>query len=172
LERWKWVVGFEGFYQVSDLGRVRSVDRIVRGGYGKPRKLVGKVLRLKTDKRYGYRAANLHKEGFCTFIEVHRLVMAAWVGPCSEGLEVCHGPNGVADNSVSNLCYGTKSQNSLDRRRDGTDGGRKVVRSDGVEFRSLAIAAEESDCKYQNIWRVCAGKVQTAGGYGWRYRDD
>jgi len=169
LERWKWVIGYEGFYQVSDLGRVRSVDRVVVHPRSGPTKLVGRVLRPAPRDQVGHLTVNLCKEGAGTSVYVHRLVMAAWVGPCPEGLEVCHGPNGVADNSISNLSYGTHSENELDKRREGTDGGRKVVRSDGVEFVNMCEAAEESDCYAGNICFVCKGKSKTAGGYGWRY---
>lgn len=95
--------------------------------------------------------------------------MVAWIGPCPEGQQIRHGPNGVTDNSVSNLCYGTRSEDQYDRRRDGTHGGRSVKRSDGAEFISMAIAAEESGCGSSNICKVCRGKAQTAGGYKWKY---
>jgi len=130
MERWKWVIGFEGYYQVSDLGRVRSVNRVVRGGRGKPVKRVGKVRKLSPSSRRGHLAAHLYKEGVLTPIGVHRLVLAAFVGPCPDGCETLHSANGVTDNSVANLSYGTRSQNRLDCRRGGTDNGRKVVRSE------------------------------------------
>ncbi len=172
LERWKGVVGYEGLYQVSDHGRVRSVDRVVRHYLGGPKKLVGKVLRPSPTGVSGYLATGLCKEGKGGTAYLHQIVMAAWVGPCPDGLEICHGPKGVEDNSLSNLSYDTHIQNCLDKRRDGTDGGRCVVRSDGVKFNSMRESAEKSDCRRQNISGVCRGKAKTAGGYGWRYCDD
>ncbi len=171
MERWRDVVGYEGVYQVSDLGRVRSVNRVVRGALRGPKKLKGRVIRLNPD-RYGHLKVQLCKEGVGTTVHVHRLVLAAWVGPCPEGEEVRHGPAGVADNSVGNLCYGTRSENNLDKRRDGTNSGRKVVRSDGVEFSSIREAAEESGCRHQYICLVCKGRYKTAGGFGWKYCDN
>ena len=172
LERWRDVIGFEGFYQVSDLGRVRSVDRVVPHGKGGVAKMVGKVLRFNPLSKGGYFLVGLNNNGKRKCVLVHRLVLAAWVGPCSEGCEARHGPNGVADNSVDNLSYGTHSENTLDKRRDGTNGGRKVVRSDGVEFASMSQAAEESNCHAANICRTCGGRSETAGGFGWRYADE
>lgn len=102
-------------------------------------------------------------------VYVAHVVMKTWVGACPDGLEILHGPNGVTDNSVGNLCYGTHKQNALDCRRDGTYGGRDVIRSDGVEFPSLTVAAEESSCCVQGIWQVCNGRGKTAGGYEWKY---
>jgi len=172
MERWKWVVGYEGLYEVSDLGRVRSVDRVVRGKYGGPRNLVGKVMRLTPITKCGYPSVRLSKEGVVTTVLAHRLAAVAWIGPCPDDQQVRHGPNGVADNSISNLSYGTRSENELDCRRDGTDGGRRVVRSDGVEFVNMHEAAEESGCHASGICLVCKGKAKTAGGYGWKYCDD
>lgn len=63
MERWKWVVGYEGSYEVSDLGRVRSVDRVVRGPRGGPKKLVGKVLRPSPRGRCVHLVVNLCKKG-------------------------------------------------------------------------------------------------------------
>jgi len=171
MERWRDVVGYEGHYQVSDLGRVRSVDRVVPHGRHGTMKLVGKIRRSVPDSKSGHLSVKLCKEGVPTLVYVHRLVLAAWVSPCPDGCEVCHGPNGVADNSISNLSYGTRSENHLDKRRDGTNRGRRVARSDGVEFASMYEAAEESNCHSQSIWAVCKGKRKTSGGYGWRYCD-
>ena len=121
------------------------------------------------NSRYGHLGIHLSKNGVERIIRVHQLVATAWIGPCPEGQQVRHGPNGVTDNSVSNLCYGTPSEDGFDKRRDGTHGGRAVRRSDGIEFINMRVAAEEIGCKYQNIWRVCNGKRKTTGGYGWEY---
>jgi hypothetical protein len=169
LERWKWIIGYEQLYQCSDHGRVRSVDRIVVGPRGGPKRLKGRVLRAVPKTRNGYFAVCLCKEGTVRSVKVHRIVTAAWIGPCPEGQQVRHGPNGCADNSVGNLSYGTKSENERDKCRDGTQWGRAVVRSDGVIFPSLTVAAEEVGCKITNLCACCRGKQKTAGGYGWRY---
>lgn len=54
-------------------------------------------------------------------------------------------------------------------RRDGTHTGRPVRRSDGIEFISMSVAAEETGCWCQHIWKVCNGRLKTTGGYGWEY---
>lgn len=172
LEQWRWVVGYEGSYQVSDHGRVRSVERVVRHYLGGPKKLKGKVLRAAPGNQYGHLMVNFSKEGIRRTATVHSIVAEAWIGPCPAGQQVRHGPNGVIDNSVRNLCYGTPSEDHLDRRRDGTHGGVIVVRSDGVEFINMHVAAEESDCMYQHIWSCCNGRRKTTGGYGWAYHNE
>ncbi len=158
---------------MSDLGRVQSMDRIVpdtRHGPGSNRKLKGRILRPIGLSRYSpYLMVTLCKGGVATTIAVHRVVASAWIGPCPDGQEVCHGTNGKLDNSVSNLRYDTRSKNELDKRRDGTHCGRPVRRSDGKEFISLHVAAEETGCYASGIWRACNNKRKTAGGYGWEY---
>ena len=152
---------------MSDLGRVRSMDRIVADKRTGTAKLKGRI--MQPGRRGSHLAVGLSKGGIKTTIRIHRLVAAAWIGPCPDGLEVCHGPNGQMDNSVGNLRYDTHSNNGLDKRRDGTHRGRCVRRSDSVEFINLHVAAEESGCHYTNIWLVCNNKRKTAGGYGWEY---
>ncbi len=168
-ERWRDVVGYVGYYQVSDQGSVRSLDRVVHNGLGGTKRLKGKVLSLIPGNKYGHLGVKLWEGGVETYVRVHQLVAEVWIGFCPDNKEVCHGPNGTEDNSVSNLSYGTRSENGLDKRRDGTHNGRAVRRSDGVEFISMMVAGEASGCWYQSIWKVCNGKYKTAGGYGWKY---
>lgn len=168
-EQWRDVVGYEGAYQVSNLGRVRSVDRIVIDALGRRYALKGQLLRPRMTRKYGYLAVTLFNRGARHPARIHRLVATAWIGPCPDGQQVRHGSDGRLDNSVSNLCYGTRSEDGFDKRRDGTHGGRTVRRGDGIEFMSMAVAAEESGCDRQGIWNTCNGKYRTAGGYGWEY---
>lgn len=161
-ERWRDIPGYEGYYAVSNLGRVRSI-----GGRKYRRKDL--ILSPIKNNRYGHLAVNLYKDDTRWTISIHKLVAAAWIGPCPKGQQVRHGPNGKLDNSVSNLCYGTKSQDQRDRRRDGTHNGRPIRRSDGTVFINISVAAEKMNCTCTNIWSVCNGRQKTAGGYGWEY---
>ena len=126
-------------------------------------------MQLSPNNQRGHLAVHLYRKGIRQTIYVHQLVAAAWIGPRPSGQQVRHGSSGKLDNSVSNLCYGTQSEDGLDRRRDGTHHGRAVRRSDGVEFINMAIAAEETGCWDQTIWAVCNRRCNTAGGYGWEY---
>jgi hypothetical protein len=116
MEIWRPVVGYEGHYEVSDLGNVRSLDRevmAVRNGKEVTWKLKGKTLSPRRDSS-GHLQVNLGQGGDKS---VHRLVMAAFVGPCPENLEVCHW-NGIAsDNRLENLRYDTRSANAQDAIR-------------------------------------------------------
>jgi hypothetical protein len=107
------VPGFEEWYDVSDLGRVRSYH----GGQrwrGKPR-ILKPVL-----KKNGYLMVTLRQDGRTAYACVHVLVLTAFVGPRPAGdwIEGRHGPAGKLDNSVANLCWGTMKENHLDRIRD------------------------------------------------------
>ncbi len=168
-ERWKWCVGYEHLYEVSDQGRVRSVDRVVRVRVGGVRSLKGMVLVLVPSGKLGRLRVRLSAEGVKRTEWVHQLAALAWIGPRPDGQEVRHGAKGITDNSIGNICYGTRSQNHLDKRRDGTHGGKAVRRSDGVGFVNMHVAAEETGCLPQHIWRVCNGRRKTTRGFGFEY---
>lgn len=119
-EQWKPVVDYEGVYEVSDQGRVRSVDRWVVDRLGKARLCKGRVLRPALNGR-GYLIVALWKNGKGKTAQVHRLVAKTFLGPCPSEKIVCHGRGGRLDNRLENLSYGIPSQNNKeDRRRDGT----------------------------------------------------
>lgn len=117
-EEWRPVVGFEGLYEVSDQGRVRSAPRPkTRGGLLRPG---------------GHRSGHLHvvlsRAGRVCTRQVHRLVLEAFTGPCPEGQECRHLNGDPADNRHVNLCWGTRSENVQDMIRHGTHnpyGGRR-----------------------------------------------
>jgi DNA-binding XRE family transcriptional regulator len=121
LEEWRPIEGHEGFYEVSNLGRVRSLDRVVETSTGK-RKHKGKLLK-QARTASGYPIVCLRKEGKQLNQYVHRLVAVAFLGQPPEGHVVCHGPKGQQCNKVTNLSWGTMKKNhGPDKLRDGTDG--------------------------------------------------
>ncbi len=120
MEIWKAVPGWEGFYEVSSDGRVRSLTRTVRFADGRRRQFNGRICKLKVGN-HGYPMALL-SNGMARkgWFLVHRLVAAAFLGPCPAGQQVCH-ENGVRrDPRVVNLRYDTVKGNQADRRRHGT----------------------------------------------------
>lgn len=113
LEIWRPVVGYEGLYDVSSLGRVKSLERL---------SLSGKHIReriLKPLSTAGYPGVTLHRERIQTRHYVHRLVAAAFLGPCPEGQEVRHKDGGRDYPGLSNLEYGTHTENMQDMIRHG-----------------------------------------------------
>jgi len=118
-ERWLPVVGYEGLYEVSDLGKVQSLDRDVRYSNGRLHHHRGKVLTPFPDQE-GYPQVWLHRNGKVCVRRVHRLVGAAFLGELPEGMQTLHGPAGTAANGAEDIRYGTGLQNSADMVRDGT----------------------------------------------------
>lgn len=116
-EEWRAVVGYEGLYEVSDQGRVRSVPRVIKDRSGRQQRWKGKVLALAESGRGKYFSVGL--PGGRT-AHVHVLVAAAFIGLRPDGLEVCHGNGDHHDNRAENLRYGTPSDNMTDRVRHGT----------------------------------------------------
>lgn len=118
-EMWKPVVGWEGLYEVSNHGRVRSLDRTIQTKRG-PWRYKGKVLSPGVN-RHGYPMVHLKNASSKKMAKVHRLVLEAFVGPCPDGMEGCHN-NGIRDDArLVNLRWDTHSANEYDRRRHGTD---------------------------------------------------
>lgn len=118
-ERWLPVVGWEGLYEVSDQGRVRTVARYVSGRGGGKRLLKQQVRRLSTHPQ-GYRLITLKAGGRLEQRFVHDLVLTAFTGPRPPGLVTCHGDGDPANNRVENLRWDTQSENLLDAVRHGT----------------------------------------------------
>lgn len=122
-ETWRAVVGFEGSYEVSDLGRVRSLAREVecrsRNGSRFVRNIPGKI---KATKRhpFGYHELQLYRDGKRTDALVHALVLTAFVGPCPPGQECCHRDGDPSNNALSNLRWDTRNENHRDAVRHGT----------------------------------------------------
>lgn len=113
-ERWLPVPGYEGLYEVSDQGRVRS--QYEWRGRGKPGHLLGGTVSV-----YGYRTVNLAKDKVYRTAPVHMLVAEAFLGPPpADGPEVRHLDGNRLHNDLSNLCYGSRSLNTLDSVRHGT----------------------------------------------------
>lgn len=119
-ELWAPIPGFEGSYEVSTCGRVRSLDRIVirRDGVAQPCK--GRILRPGTEKS-GYQYVALREVGGGGTRRVHDLVLRAFKGPPPPNTEGCHNDGTPANNHPRNLRWDTRSANRYDSVRHGTD---------------------------------------------------
>lgn len=116
-EQWRPVVGLEGLYEVSDQGRVRSLDRVVPHGLYGSASLRGKILKGMMSPAASYPSVGFGRHGRQY---IHRLVMAAFVGPKPEGLITCHKNGDTSDNRLQNLRYDTYSSNLDDAVEHGT----------------------------------------------------
>ena len=121
IEVWRDIPNYEGFYQVSNFGRVKGLKRIVIGKNGFKHTCPEKILK-PIDNR-GYKYVNLFK---CSHnrvgksIGVHQLVLWAFVGVQEKGIETRHLDNNPSNNRLDNLAYGTKSDNMQDAVKCGS----------------------------------------------------
>ena len=113
-EVWKPIPGTSGWHEASSLGRIRSVTRVIEDG----RTFKGRVKKLGTSAT-GHLRVNLSYPGFSGVLWVHRLIAAAFIGPCPEGMEVRHLNDVPSDNRAENLVYGTRKENVNDRDVNG-----------------------------------------------------
>jgi len=117
-EIWLPVVGYEGLYEVSDLGRVRSLDKVWASRYS-ANKFPGRVLKPSV-LRNGYLKVFLYRNSVSKTLLVHRIVLSAFVGQPPTGYVACH-QNGVkSDCRIENLRWDTQSGNCADKWIHGT----------------------------------------------------
>lgn len=128
LEEWRPVPGYPG-YEVSNLGRIQSLDKIfwhtwssrgvARQVIRKSRIIRGSLLlrRGRVVAKYFQPRDDAKRLGTVLF---HRAVLGAFVGPCPDGMECCHGDGNPLNNVLSNLRWDTHVENIRDSMRHGT----------------------------------------------------
>lgn len=167
-ERWLPVVGYAGYYEVSNRGRVRSVARTVVYSNGAVRKYQSKILCLKQDGK-GRPQVGLSRDGLTQTKRVHHLVLEAFVGLRPPGTECCHADDYPGNNWDCNLSWGSRSDNMNDRVRNGIHHKQRVI--DCPEGHNL-ISPNLVRCKLKLGQRNCLacararGSVQAAGRRG------
>ncbi len=119
---WKDIPGYEGRYQASITGKIRSISRPVKGKNpynAKPfiRTMAGRILKPGRYCKSGHVSVVLGKK--TNGIPVHRLIMKTFEGDCPKGMEVLHINGNPQDNRFENLRYGTRTENILDVYRQG-----------------------------------------------------
>ena len=167
-EVWKPVVGFEGYYEVSNMGNVRSKDRIVKHNCGGAKKVEGKII-SQLITRNGYCQVSLWKYGKRKVFLVHRLVLHVFVGECPENMEVRHLNSIPTDNRLENLAYGTRSENTIDTLNLGRGGRQRLNPFLVVEIRkrlnngeSTKVLAQEYEVSTRAI-----NKIKNRTTYAW-----
>ena len=171
-EIWKAIPGFEGYYDVSDQGRVRSYwQRVGNKGRRGTKMVLGntaqKIITLGRNPINGYLMARIYKPDKDSTITINRLVLLAFVGPCPPEMESCHNDGKKFNNFLINLRWDYRSNNVLDKiNHDVVPHGEqcwnsklteeKVIKirelsSEGYKGCDLAIMFSESR---QNISRI------------------
>lgn len=175
-EFWKDVEGYESYYQISNLGRVKSLDRYIKNRYGSERLCKGKILNSKINK-WGYREISLSKDNIQRTYRINRLVAKAFLDDYSEQLEVNHkDENKINDNylnlemmtSKENCNYGSRNEKILEKKQKAI-----IQLSKDNEFIKIWKSAKEIERQlhilHTSIANCCRGYSKTSGGYVWRY---
>jgi hypothetical protein len=118
MKKWTDIPGWEGRYQASESGKIRSLDMKCQGPYNCTTVRKGRELVLVV-KGGRYMCVTLAKGVQRKQYLVHDLVALTFLGPKPEGLEVRHLNDDKTNNSKRNLVYGTRAENELDRQRNG-----------------------------------------------------
>ena len=176
LEVWKDIAGYEGLYQVSDMGRVRSCKRMVKHSKGGLKVVNSRV--LKPGYTHGYPHVILCTCGKIKRFSVHRLVAIAFIDNPLNLPEVNH-IDGNRDNpKLSNLEWCTSTQNKYHAKnslgvdyRTAAKRNKKIIRSDGKAFVSINDAAKESGVSRGCIYLQMQGKRSHTGGYQFRFAE-
>jgi len=136
---WKPVLGWEGIYEVSYQGELRSVDREVTYSNGSRRIVHGQRKRIHLD-RYGYARASLCRPGHAVTAQMHVLVCEAFHGPRpSPEAEVCHANDNRSDNRAENLSWGTRQSNAAEMAERHRIKGEKHPRAQLTAFQAFMI---------------------------------
>lgn len=173
-EIWKEIKGFEGLYQISNLGRIKGLPRlVVRNGKGSY-VLKERILKHSLDKD-GYHKIGLTKDGNCKQFFVHRLVYAAFVGDIPEGFEINHRDECKDNNTISNLDLMSHSENcnwGSRNERSGRKHRKKIIMDEDIEFCSLHEAAKYLGCSVGNIPICCKNPTHTIYGHHFKYKEE
>lgn len=169
MEQWKNIDGYDGIYQVSSEGRVRSFQ------YNK-----WKVLSCHTVGKTNHLKIGLYKDKKRKHCYVHKLVANAFLPNPNNYTEVNHKDENPLNNNVENLewcthlynmAYGTCQERS---RRTHLERTPSILMYDkkGVlkaTFKSVVEAEKETKIPHSNIIACCKSRLKTAGGYVWKY---
>ena len=177
-EIWKDILGYEGLYQISNLGRVKSLTRTKSGKYGSIRPVKERILKPTKDNK-GYFLVHLYNNSSGKTLMVHRIVASAFI-PNPQGLpQVNHKDENKANNCVDNLEYCTPEYNSNYGTRN-----KKVSKSlinnskrsksvlcveTGVIYSSTKEVQRQLGYSGGHISKCCNGRLKTAYGYHWQY---
>ena len=195
MEEWRDIKGYEGYYQISNMGRVKSVERTVRCGRGY--RIIPEKIKKGKDNGHGYLQVKLYKECKVKQPLVHVLVATAFLDNPDNLPEVNHKDEDKTNNCVENLEYCSKSYNinygtrnkrvaekvseKLKGRKQSEEHIKKkskpvfsVNKKSGLImwWKSIMEAERCTGIDKGNITRCCQGKLKSVGNHYWFYADD
>lgn len=178
-ENWKPVIGYEGLYEISNKGLIRSIDRVIQRN-GASHRIKGRILSIYTDN-LGYQRITLSKEGKLHTMCIHKLVAEAFIPNPENKPCIDHIDTNPSNNCVDNLRWCTHSENmnnsvTLQHLKECRI-TKPVLQYDLkdnfiAEYISGREAARQVNIQQASLVRCLQGTQKTAGGYKWRYKND
>lgn len=189
-EEWRAIPGYEGLYEISNLGRVKILPRIRYDKNGVAYRVKEKIATQVIDA-YGYPVVSMSKDGVHRAKTVHRLLAKAFI-PNPENKRCIDHINGIrTDNRIENLRWATHHENAVNKFRlnnqvDWEDRNisdesrhnfthsqaRAVIRSDGERYESIAEASRALGLKTSGMVSQCVrGLRDSVRGFSFRYED-
>ena len=181
METWKPIYGFEGWYEISSDGRVRSLDRVITHskdktwGVSKIQVNDGQIIKSATNNK-GYYYVRLYKNSKYYKRYVHRLVAESFIPEHKKSYKVVNHINGNhQDNRPENLEWCTQKYNIQQAFKNGLVKTRKMIRSTNIltgetkEYKGVSIAAKELGVSHSGISLCLTGKNKLCKGCTWEY---
>lgn len=172
-EIWKDIPNYEGLYQVSNLGRVKSLARTIIKYNALTKRnnemIIEERILIPSKNKYGYYRISLNKNNKRKTYPVHKLVADAFLENKDNLDTINHIDKNKLNNSLSNLEYMSRGDNvrySLNKPILMLDSNERIIK----EYPSINEAGRDNKITYQNIYKCCKKIRKTAGGYMWRYK--
>lgn len=177
-EIWVDIIDYEGFYQVSNLGRVRSLDRITKHSEGNIRTIKGKILKIQiNNKRNGYCEISLHKDGKEKRFRLNRLVAIHFIPNPNNLPEVNHIDGIKENNNIDNLEWVTSIENKHHGWENNLYTGEHIKKQilcneTGQEYESITDASRLIPCDRKYLSQHLNGKVKSVKGLTYSYKTE
>ena len=164
-EEWKDIKGYEGIYQVSNLGRVKRLAGPDASGHIRKER----ILKARADKQ-GYLLVTLYKNGDRHNELIHRLMLKTFC-PIEnmDDFHVDHINFNTQDNRLENLQWLKPEDNRS--KKSGSNWKKVCCIETGIIYPSIREAARQTGIPNNNISKACRGILKTAGGYHWEFVD-
>jgi hypothetical protein len=198
-EIWKPVLGYDGLYEVSSLGRVKSLDRITIYANGIRKNWKGRIMKTQINQKRGYSYRTpvimLCKNSKIRCVRVSNLVCEAFHGPRPAGYQCMHLDGNAMNNNSANLAWGTAKENCNEKnRRARLSAAAKIhirkMWDEGIlkkkytacaqyslsgilvaEYDSIDEASKKTGISADCISQACRGASKTSGGYMWKRKE-